>query len=223
MKISKILSAVCLFLMITTSSLMAAPSLVLQDGPFQHGSGGEFSAEVTNGTTGLPTGNMFQTFCLETDEYLSYGSTYYFAVNTQAVNGGVGGGSPDPLSSQAAWLYNEFTLGDSGSLDYDFDNSSGQRNSDAGALQNAIWFLEDELATVSGKALTYKNLAINDGWTDDIGDIRVLNLYKTSDLSGNVQDVLAKVTPAAVPAPGALLLSAVGTMCAGYLRKRRTV
>ena len=143
-----------------------------------------------------------------------------FAVNTQALYGGIGGGSPDHLSPQTAWLYNEFTLGDAGSLDYDFDNSSGQRNDDAGALQDAIWFLEDELTTVSDKAQTYAKLAVNSGWTEGIGDIRILNMYTNADLTGHAQDVIVKVTPPVVPVPGSLLLSSLGLICAGYFRRR---
>jgi len=229
MKISKILSAVCLFQIVTATSLMASPTVLIEKGLYQSGSGGEFAATVASGTSGLPAGYGFQTFCLETDEHLSFGSTYYFQVNTAAVAGGAGGGSPDPLDSRTAWLYNEFTKGAAGALNsqYDFDDSSSQRKSDAGQLQNAIWYMENEGGLTYGdldsQAQNYVTLANTSGWTGSmIGDIRVLNLYRMSD-GANVQDVIVKTTPAAVPAPGALLLSALGTTCVGYFRRRRAV
>ncbi len=229
MKISKILSAVCLFLMITTSSLMATPTLKIDQGLYQSGSGGEFAATVLNGTASLDDGYGFQTFCLEKNEYLSnYGSTYYFQVNTAAVAGGSGGPSPDPLDSRTAWLYNEFTKGTTGALSslYDFGGTVNARTSDAGQLQNALWYLEGELTSLNStsEAQQYVNMANASDWYAEgtIGDIRVLNLYRMSD-GANVQDVIVKTTPAAVPAPGALLLSAMGTTIVGYFRRRRAV
>ena len=66
MKISKILSAVCLFQIVTTTSLMAAPTIRIDQGDYQVNPGGEFKATILDGgTSGLATGYQFQTFCVE--------------------------------------------------------------------------------------------------------------------------------------------------------------
>lgn len=218
MKITKILSVLFLIQIVTTTSLMAAPTISLTDGGYQAGSGGEFHAVIGGGgATGIADGYIFDTFCLERNESLSLsGTPFYFEVNTEAVQGGLGGPSPDPLDPRTAWLYNQFV--DQTLAGYDFDNSDGERLTDAGLLQNAIWALEGELGTPSGNE--FYDAADLSGATG-IGDVRVLNLYTNSDLTGYAQDVLVKTTPPAVPAPGALLLSAIGTTCVGYFRRRR--
>lgn len=227
MKISKILFAVCLFQIVSTTSLMAAPTVLIQQGLYQVNPGGEFKATILDGgTSGLATGYQFQTFCVEIGETLSFGSQYGFGVNEGAVNGGVGGQtSPnyDPLDSRTAWLYNEFTKGTAGALNgmYDFNGAANARKSDAVQLQNAFWFLEGDLASLTSgsEAEQYVALAELSDWYADgtIGDIRIMNLYNSN---GSIaQDVLVKTLP--VPAPGALLLSAMGTMCVGYFRRLR--
>lgn len=226
MKISKILSTCFIIQIVTTTSLMAAPTVTLQSGDYQYGSGGEFSAVIGNGgTSGLASGYTFQTFCLERNESLSFNTPYRFEISTAAVDGGIDGGSPDPLGSRTAWLYDEFTKGEDGALStwYDFDNSAEERAFDAGQLQNALWYLEGEKSFwhLGSEARRYVYLAASQGWSNgDIGDIRVLNLYNVSDGS-YAQDVIVKMTPPAVPAPGALLLSALGTVCAGTFRRLR--
>ena len=69
MKISKIMSALVLFQMISTTSLMAAPTAQITGGPYQNNyyGGGEFTSTIANngGTSGFADGYQFQTFCLE--------------------------------------------------------------------------------------------------------------------------------------------------------------
>jgi len=76
---------------------------------------------------------------------------------------------------------------------------TGRKNS-AAALQDTIWYIEQEITYLpGGMATNFYNLANAGGWTH-IGDIRVLNLYTDAGLTNRAQDVLASV--AIVPAPG---------------------
>jgi len=220
MKISKILSAVCLFQIVTTTSLLATPTLKLQGGPYQNGDGGEFTATILDGgTSGFADGYNFQTFCMEYGEHLSFGTTYNFEINTAAVLGGQL--ASDDLDSRTAYLYNEF-LNDT-LVGYD-TSSDAARLASAGRLQTTIWALEDEVDD-HGNLFVADPIFLADADLHDpgtIGDIRILNLTRASD-GMRAQDVIVRTMPAAVPAPGALLLSGLGTMVAGYLRKRRAL
>ena len=101
------------------------------------------------------------------------------------------------------------------------------RAASAGALQDVIWYIEDE----AGKTWTdgdaslqdqFCTAAANSGWTD-IGEVRVLNLYLKGHLGDpayKAQDQLAMVT---VPAPGAILIGSLGASLVGYLRRRKMV
>ena len=94
----------------------------------------------------------FQTFCLEYNEFIALGETYNAQVSYGAINGGVGGWTPDPdgpgplrqidpVSLGSAYLYTLFATGTLSG--YDYSNGMG-RAADAEQLQKAIWFLEDE-------------------------------------------------------------------------------
>lgn len=85
----------------------------------------------------------FQTFCLELNEGLT-GQPFAAELSYNAIKGGVGGGSPDPLSIGAAWLYAQFATGTLPFYDY---NPLAGRAASAKALQETIWWLEDELTT----------------------------------------------------------------------------
>jgi hypothetical protein len=219
----------------------AAPWATVQEGDIIRfnraagsGPGGEF---VVYGTVPNPkkpssriVGNsLFDTFCLERNEYLDFSGDFIVDdLSRQARNGGMGGqdssGVADPLDPRTAYLYEQFYY--QRLSGYDF-TSEGTRNADADQLQNAIWFLENELAGkgVTGKSLDYKydptdmriaaktlgkdsqaydwvfeaDNAVRDGTR--IGEhVRVINL-----LDGNhnrAQDLLTVATPE----PGSLLI-----------------
>jgi hypothetical protein len=123
-------------------------------GEFQAGNGGEFTLTPVNEsgwldlsdyvsglTADIVRAGSFQTFCIEGAENIyPYGATYDAAINTNAVWGGAGSAG-DPLSVGTGWLYSQFA---SGTLDYAYTGTESQRETDALALQQAIWWLEGE-------------------------------------------------------------------------------
>lgn len=124
---------------------------VLDYGTRHSGNGGEFnfaSADFNPSTMGYKASTIanggFETFCVERNEYFNPGSTYYYSISSAAMNGGVSGGNPDPISQGTAYLYSMFA---NGTLNgYNYSVGSGG-NASAGLLQQAIWWLEGEIST----------------------------------------------------------------------------
>ncbi len=208
---------------LNSSLAWALPTVVVQEGLYQAGQGGEFQVTVTNSDNVLlPTGTTLQTFCLEYNEHVGYNQPYSVEINTETLLGGVGGGPQDPLDSRTAWLYNQFA--DQTLTGYDFDDNGIGRKHTARSLQRAIWFIEDEIASLAGDNLaqSFVSLAEASDWHQAgngfIGDVRVLNLWKNSDGTGYAQDQLFRLPT--VPAPGAMLLGGMGTIMVGCLRRR---
>lgn len=177
------------------------------------GSGGPFL--VTGGTY---AGGSFETFCIETTEFLSLGSTYTVTMNTGAVNGGNGyaakyGGDVtgtatfDPLSKASGWLYSQYLTGGGGLTGW-----TGSAT-DRADLQVSIWYLEDEVAAAGGNAGTWVTQAIAAA-PAYVWDVGVMNL---TDSSGGLhQDLLA---PIPEPETYAMLLAGLGLM--GFVVRRR--
>ena len=226
-----------------SSYALADPVSITLGNGYGAGPGGEFKAIVTGtydpfqGPSVLYGVNTdFITFCLEKSEsFDSYGQTLYVkGVNTGAKNGGAGGAVPDPnggvwdpISSQTAYLYTQFSKGTLSNYDY-ADATAAQkalRAADADALQNAFWYLENELGSTQFSSLSAQTQAwINEAnnkiasnhWSG-IGDVRVLNLYKDQNFQQISQDQLYMAVPE--PETYAMLLAGLGLI--GFVAKRR--
>jgi hypothetical protein len=213
------------------------------------GPGGEYVVYSTvpnpkNPSSRIVGNSLFDTFCLERNEYLNFSGDFIVDdLSRESRNGGMGGqnssGVADPLDPRTAYLYEQFYF--QRLSGYDFKNT-GDRNANADQLQNAIWFLENELTGkgATGESLNYmydptdmtiaeKTLgkdsrayhwifeadkAVRDGTC--IGEqVRVVNLLDNHH--GRAQDVLA----VAIPEPGSLFIWGVlfGTGAYWALRK----
>lgn len=174
-----------------------------------NGGGGEFDVDYLDADDGfgnsklrtmdasLRIGDYFSSFCLEKGTDIQDDTTYEFTIDDGAITGGVGGGNPDPLSAESAWLYESFFFGTLDGYAYtDLGDGLTERGGHAAELQYAFWYLEEELSQAEMDVVdSGGNFANARGWMQDASDaiaggwtnkfVKVLNLF-TLDGQGNV-------------------------------------
>lgn len=158
----------------------------------------EIVFDSVSGIPGIADGSPLVTICMEWDEELIGENDFTATLNTAAINGGFGGGNPDPMSDQTAWIFTEYNNGNT------FNITDVNRR--AAVVQEAIWSIEEELDwahdyTETDGLIALANAAVNGGWTNQ--DVRVLNIEWENGTDG--QDVLV-----IIPEPMTIALLGIG-------------
>jgi len=184
------------------------------------GMGGEFTLTPNAELAALPgEPGPFGGFCMEWSEDVAIDAAYEVTVNREALQGGYNSGlagplGGDPLDPRTAYLYWRFRAGTLAG--YEYTPGDGRALS-AQALQDVIWYLEDEqprgwqAGSLQDAFYNEAQTAVDSGLWVGLGDVRVLNLWvpgHVGDLEYRVQDMLITVP---VPAPGAFALVGLGS------------
>ena len=208
-KLAAFLISVVMLLAFSSASM--ADTMTLTDGPGSVNAGMFWATTNDLGT--------FGTFCLETNEYVTLNTPYYYTIATYATAGGTGGAyevTPgvigDPISFQTAYLYTQFRSG-----------AYSLTNSEMSALQVAFWILENENYSgqgVTSAMVTRANQLIAEanaaGW-QSIGQVRVANLYAYDSKQQLVKKQSQLVL---VPEPMSLLLLGLGLLGLGVVCRK---
>ena len=203
---------------LSAAPLASGDSITIANGMWGTTNGGEFAITYATGS--------FVSFCLETNENISYGPSYTATFNSlgRAIKGGTGvagnaglgdvagvAGSYDPLSNATAWLFFNYIAG----------TLSGQGANDASAnkAQSAIWFLENETGGSSNSWVTDAITAVNGGWTNPTSGLMRVQVLNLTDASGGLHQDQLYVAAIPEPETYAMLLAGLGLM--GFVARRR--
>ena len=156
--------------------------ITLNQGPYSYGQGGEFTAQTSDDGT-------FQTFCIETAVEFTPGHQYSYEFASTDSQGRY-------VALGTAYLYSQFITGQLSGYDY---TSGPNHQKDAGALQQAIWYIQGG-QTFNGVTPTILNNtyyadAFNKFGADDLispNSIYNVEVLRMLDANGNpAQDQLA--------------------------------
>lgn len=177
--------------------------------------------------------DQFISFCVETTEFIQLNRWYTAELNTQSR------ATNQPLQSETAFLYTQFTQGTLSDYKY-FDSGAGDaaKVASARALQELIWYYQDPsgfaaryganafdiggyfLGSGAHKALARQwrgevNAALDGNLWSGIGKVRIINIW---DNALGRQDTLTMI-----PLPAPVWLASVGLGLAGLvvMRNRR--
>lgn len=230
------LATVCVVLLLAVPAFAGYAGTIWVSDSYGTTSGGEFVAHPSGNWSAHRIGvsaPLYETFCVEKNEYLNFGQTYTFQadIDTYVVKGGVDGNPV--LNPKTAWLYCRFITQNLDGYTYSVLPNDSARVASANALQNVIWYYEGEIGNyLSG--LTAGEQALATQYYDaaeaanplDIGCTRVVNLWRTDNPWGwgVPNDALDRFEYQSllicVPAPGAGLLGVVGIGLVGWVKRR---
>jgi hypothetical protein len=200
------------------------------------GLGGAFWVNLDSGTLSYSNGtamvtktappkqsNLFTTYCLENGITFGWGPSniYYATVDRNAYSGNAGIGG-DTVSNVTEYIYDRWLKGVYGTGADNVDNDGVY---DQQEINQAIWFAEGELGSITGDALALYNGALAAvGGKADATHTHALNLWTlkqgtvgdyTGWLATDIQSQLISV-----PVPGAALLGLLGLSIVGWVKRR---
>lgn len=151
----------------------------------------------------------FKTFCVEWN-VVYYPNTMYYATIDDTIKFGAN----PTLQDQTKKIYSAFLNG---------GNAIGSFTGNQ--IQSEIWYWQNGGVNHTVNGFVAQNHGIFasltssmiDGWQN----VKVLNLWKTPNFTGDIQSQLVRIAP--IPAPAAVLLTGIGTALVGLIRRRNAL